>query len=152
MLTARGESRSSVRVTSGGRRLRGKPFSPRELVARIKIILRRGAWKTSKVKILSHEDLVLCGKYQVTLSGRPVPLTPHEFRLLHAFMAAPGRVFSRNELLTRLYPKHEAIVIDRVVDVHIGNLRQKIEKDPSHPRYIVTVRGIGYKFAESGSP
>jgi DNA-binding response OmpR family regulator len=67
-------------------------------------------------------------------------------------MAAPGRVFTRNELLTHLYPKHEAIVIDRVVDVHIGNLRQKIEKDPSHPRYIVTVRGIGYKFAERENP
>jgi DNA-binding response OmpR family regulator len=155
MLTARGEEIDRVSgLTLGADDYVVKPFSPRELVARVKTILRRGRLGTSKgKKILSQEDLVLdTEKYQVTLAGRPVPLTPHEFRLLHAFMAAPGRVFSRNELLTHLYPKHEAIVIDRVVDVHIGNLRQKIEKDPSHPRYIVTVRGIGYKFAESGSP
>jgi len=65
-------------------------------------------------------------------------------------MASPGRVFSRDELVNRLYPRQEAIVIDRVVDVHIGKLRQKIEKDPSNPRYILTVRGIGYQFAERG--
>jgi DNA-binding response OmpR family regulator len=66
-------------------------------------------------------------------------------------MAFPGEVFTRDELLTRLYPRHEAIVIDRVVDVHIGKLRQKIEKDPSNPEYILTVRGIGYKFAEGNA-
>jgi DNA-binding response OmpR family regulator len=155
MLTARGDEVDRVSgLTLGADDYVVKPFSPRELVARVKAILRRGRLETSKgKKMLSHEDLVLdTEKYQVTLAGRPVPLTPHEFRLLHAFMAAPGRVFTRNELLTHLYPKHEAIVIDRVVDVHIGNLRQKIEKDPSHPRYIVTVRGIGYKFAERENP
>jgi DNA-binding response OmpR family regulator len=155
MLTARGEEVDRVSgLTLGADDYVVKPFSPRELVARVKAILRRGRLETSKgKKILSHEDLVLdTEKYQVTLVGRPVSLTPHEFRLLHALMSAPGRVFSRNELLTHLYPKHEAIVIDRVVDVHIGSLRQKIEKDPSHPRYLLTVRGIGYKFAESGTP
>jgi DNA-binding response OmpR family regulator len=64
-------------------------------------------------------------------------------------MAAPGRVFTRSELLTRIYPRHEAVVIDRVVDVHIGKLRQKIEKEVTNPKYILTVRGIGYQFAES---
>jgi DNA-binding response OmpR family regulator len=63
-------------------------------------------------------------------------------------MASPGKVFSRDELLARLYPNHEAIVIDRVVDVHIGKLRQKIEKDPTSPRFILTVRGLGYQFVE----
>jgi DNA-binding response OmpR family regulator len=66
-------------------------------------------------------------------------------------MANPGRVFSREELVGRLYPKQEAVVVDRVVDVHIGKLRQKIEKDPTNPRFILTVRGIGYQFADRDS-
>jgi DNA-binding response OmpR family regulator len=128
-----------------------KPFSPRELVARVKAILRRGRLdsKTDK-KLLAYEGLVLDGeKRRVTLNGNSVLLTPHEFNLLEALMASPGKVFSRDELLARLYPKHDAIVIDRVVDVHIGQLRQKIEKDPSSPRFILTVRGLGYQFVES---
>ena len=130
-----------------------KPFSPRELVARVKAILRRGPRVSGgDRKILSHGSLVLDQeKRKVTLDGRSVLLTPHEFSLLEALMASPGKVFSREELLARLYPRHEAIVIDRVVDVHIGKLRQKVEKDPSHPKYILTVRGIGYQFAE-GDP
>ncbi len=129
-----------------------KPFSPRELVARVKAILRRGRLSTTRNRSLfSHENLVLdVEKRKVTLAGRPIPLTPHEFNLLQTLMAFPGKVFTRNELLTRLYPRHEAIVIDRVVDVHIGKLRQKIEKNPSNPEYILTVRGTGYKFVESG--
>jgi DNA-binding response OmpR family regulator len=155
MLTARGEEVDRVSgLTLGADDYVVKPFSPRELVARVKAILRRGRLETSKgKKILSREDLVLdTEKHHVTLAGRPVSLTPHEFKLLQALMSAPGRVFSRNDLLAHLYPKHDAIVIDRVVDVHIGSLRQKIEKDPSHPRHLLTVRGIGYKFAESGDP
>ena len=130
-----------------------KPFSPRELVARVKAILRRGPLVFGgERRILSHGSLVLDQeKRKVTLDGHPVLLTPHEFSLLEALMASPGRVFSRDELLARLYPRHEAVVIDRVVDVHIGKLRQKVEKDPSHPEYILTVRGIGYQFAE-GDP
>ncbi len=103
-------------------------------------------------KALSFEELTLdLEKHKVTLEGRPVLLTPHEFRLLQTLMAAPGRVFAREELLDQLYPRNEATVIERVVDVHIGKLRQKIEKDPSNPRYILTVRGIGYQFAERKS-
>jgi DNA-binding response OmpR family regulator len=119
----------------------------------VKAILRRGRLiQPTNGKILSHEGLeVNSEKYEVTVHGKLIPLTPHEFRLLQALMTAPGRVFSRAELLGYLYPRHEAVVIDRVVDVHIGNLRQKIEKDPGSPRYILTVRGIGYKFAEATS-
>ncbi len=128
-----------------------KPFSPRELVARVKAILRRGRIPAIKDKLLSSEGLVLDQeKHKVTLDGRLVELTPHEFNILHTLMAFQGKAFSRDELLTHLYPKHEANVIDRVVDVHIGKLRQKIEKDPSNPRFILTVRGLGYKFAEAG--
>jgi DNA-binding response OmpR family regulator len=127
-----------------------KPFSPRELVARVKAILRRGRQVTAKdKKILSHEDLVLdLEKRRVTLDGNHVILTPHEFNLLHALMMSPGKTFTRGELLAHLYPRHEAIVIDRVIDVHIGKLRQKIEKDPSNPQIILTVRGLGYQFVE----
>jgi DNA-binding response OmpR family regulator len=130
-----------------------KPFSPRELVARVKAILRRGRLSAIKdTKLLSHQGLIVDQeKRKVTLNGQTVVLTPHEFNLLHAIMAFPGKVFTREELLARLYPRQEAVVIDRVIDVHIGKLRQKIEKNPSRPEFILTVRGIGYKFAETNA-
>jgi DNA-binding response OmpR family regulator len=128
-----------------------KPFSPRELVARVKAILRRGRLAaTREKKVLSIEGLVLDQeKRKVTLKDHPVLLTPHEFNLLQALMSSPGKVFNRQELLAHIYPRREAVVIDRVVDVHIGKLRQKIEEDPSDPKYILTVRGVGYQFAEA---
>lgn len=128
-----------------------KPFSPRELVARVRAILRRARPNPWQAKgLLSHGELVVnLEKRKVTLNGDRVALTPSEYKLLHALMAAPGRVFTREELLNHLYPGGEA-VIDRIVDVHIGKLRQKIEDDPSSPRFISTVRGVGYQFAEAG--
>ncbi len=129
-----------------------KPFSPRELVARVKAILRRGRLTGKDKKLLSSGGLVLDpDKRKVTLNGNPVLLTPHEFNLLQALMHSPGKVFTRDELLAHIYPRHEAVVIDRVVDVHIGKLRQKIEEDPANPKYILTVRGIGYQFVESNT-
>ena len=151
MLTARGEEVDLISgLTLGADDYVVKPFSPRELVARVKAILRRGRLRSNAEKsILSHEGLVLnLEKRTVTLNHRPVQLTPHEYKLLWALMASPGRVFTRDELLDHLYPHGEA-VIDRVIDVHIGKLRQKIEDDPSNPRYIQTVRGLGYQFEES---
>ncbi len=155
MLTARGEEIDRVSgLTLGADDYVVKPFSPRELVARVNAILRRGRPGTpTQEKVLSFEGLTLdLEKHKVTLEGQPVLLTPHEFRLLQTLMVAPGKVFSREELLDRLYPRNEATVIDRVIDVHVGKLRQKIEKDPSNPRYVLTVRGIGYQFAERKSP
>ena len=127
-----------------------KPFSPRELVARVKAILRRGRMESVKdQKVYTCEGLVLdAEKYKVTINGKRVTLTPHEFSLLRTLMSSPGKVYTRDQLLDHLYPKQDANVIDRVVDVHVGKLRQKIEKEPSNPRYILTVRGVGYQFLE----
>jgi DNA-binding response OmpR family regulator len=127
-----------------------KPFSPRELVARVKAILRRA--RPDRLKStgsFTYKELHLdTEKYRVSLKGQPVSLTASEFKLLNVLMAAPGRVFPRDELLNCLYPSGEA-VIDRVIDVHISNLRQKIEEDPSKPQYVLTVRGVGYRLADS---
>ena len=150
MLTARGEEVDRISgLTLGADDYVVKPFSPRELVARVKAILRRvRSDTTAKKTVWSHNDLLLdVDKRKVSLRGRDISLTAHEYTLLKALMTRPGRVFTRAELLDRLYPGGEA-VIDRVIDVHIGKLRQKIEEDSSRPRHILTVRGIGYQFAE----
>ena len=126
-----------------------KPFSPRELVERVKAILRRArqAAPAAGARLQQGPLVVEPEKHKVTLDGRTVPLTPSEYTLLHTLMSAPGRVFSRDNLLGYLH-RHGEAVVDRVIDVHIGKLRQKIEADPSNPRFILTVRGIGYRFAE----
>ena len=125
-----------------------KPFSPRELVERVKAILRR-ARPPLEDGALRHGPLMLDPeKRKVTHDGAEIALTPSEYKLLHALLARPGRAFTRDELLGRLYERGETVV-DRVVDVHIGKLRHKIEPDPSQPRYIETVHGVGYRFAES---
>jgi DNA-binding response OmpR family regulator len=123
-----------------------KPFSMRELVARIRAVLRRVDKATLTVEVLRAADIVLDrGARQVTVGERAVHLTPTEFDLLAALMSAPGRVFSREELLTELQGfAFEAI--ERTVDVHVRNLRIKIEPDPGNPRYVETVFGVGYRF------
>ena len=155
MLTARGEEIDRVSgLTLGADDYVVKPFSPRELMARVKAILRRTARpaNTTPAK-LAHQDIELdLEKRRLRVRNETIPLTPHEYALLEALMAAPGRTFTRDELLDRLYPHGEAVVIERVVDVHIGKLRQKIEPDPAHPRHILTARGIGYYFADPAEP
>ncbi len=150
MLTAREEETDRiVGFSLGADDYVVKPFSPRELVERVKAILRRtGQRAAAAAGGLQHGPLTLePEKHKLTLNGNPVTLTPTEFKLLHALMSAPGRVFSRDDLLSRLYDHGDA-VIDRVVDVHIGHLRRKIEADPAHPRFIQTVHGVGYRFIE----
>ena len=126
-----------------------KPFSPKELVARVNAIMRRVKPEPMRENTFSHGDLVLDAyRQQVTLRGREIALTPSEYRLLKALIAVPGRIASRPELLRSLYPAG-GVVVDRVIDVHIGCLRQKIEADAAKPRYILTARGIGYRFADN---
>jgi DNA-binding response OmpR family regulator len=155
MLTARAEEVDRVAgLTLGADDYVVKPFSPRELMARVRAVLRRAPIPDPGRKArLSHADVVLdLDKRQLRVAGRPVALTPHEYAILKALMSAPGRIFTRDELIRHIYPRAEAVVIDRVIDVHIGKLRQKIEPDPSTPERILTVRGVGYRFADKQSP
>jgi len=149
MLTAREEEIDRVLGLSlGADDYVVKPFSPRELVARIKAILRRSRPVQKRSGVLQLGGLVLDPqRRRATLEGRPLELTAVEYRLLHALMEAPGRVLTREELLDRIH-EHGETVVDRVVDVHVGHLRQKLGDDPAAPRFIETVRGFGYRFAE----
>jgi DNA-binding response OmpR family regulator len=151
MLTARDEEIDRVAgLTLGADDYVVKPFSPRELVARVLAVLRRAVpHQEMPGKVLHYGDIRLdLEKRRLYVRDRAVDVTLHEYTLLKALMSAPGKVFTRDELLERLYPHGEATVIDRVVDVHIGKLRKKIESTPSNPGFILTVRGIGYRFID----
>jgi len=150
MLTAREEESERVLGLSlGADDYVVKPFSPRELVERIKAILRRvHPAQSQRNGILTRGEVTMdTEKHRVSVGQTIIDLTGTEYKLLQVLMSAPGRVFSRDELLDHFYPDGE-VVVDRVIDVHIGKLRQKIEKDPSRPRYIETVRGFGYRFSD----
>lgn len=124
-----------------------KPFSLRELTARVRAVLRRTSKSLTEPDLLHVGDVTLERTTRlVTVAGRRVDLTPSEFDLLATLMLAPGRVFSRTDLLDRVQgTTYEGY--GRAIDVHISNLRSKIEADTRHPRYIETVFGIGYCFA-----
>ncbi|MBN1121074.1 MAG: response regulator transcription factor [Anaerolineae bacterium] len=128
-----------------------KPFSLRELAARVRAVLRRANKPVREPDILRIDAISLDrGGHVVTIGGEPVDLTPSEFSLLAVLMSAPGRAFSRLELLDNLSDEpYEGY--ERTIDVHIRNLRTKIEPDPGSPSYIQTVYGVGYRFASQGS-
>jgi len=127
-----------------------KPYSLRELVARVRAHLRRtyghlaGSGEPARYTFGSVE--IDPQRVEVRLAGQPVPLTPTEFRLLLFLASNPGPVFSRSELIEKVWGYDSSIGSDRTVDVHILHLRQKIEEDPEKPRHLLTVRGAGYRF------
>ena len=126
-----------------------KPFGMKELVARINAVLRRAGGTTKTAEVLAIGKIRLDREsHIVTVNGHLIALTPSEFELLFLLMSAPGRVFPRSELLFKLQgTTFEGV--ERTMDVHIRNLRTKIEKDPSKPEYIETVFGVGYRFHAS---
>ena len=121
-----------------------KPYSPRELRARIKALLRRAADDLPQVYRFGDVEVDFA-RYEVRRGGRLIEVTPTEFKLLAAFVRHPGRVLTRDQLLDQVWG-HGVFVTDRVVDNQITNLRKKIEPKPSQPRYVINVRGVGYRF------
>jgi two-component system alkaline phosphatase synthesis response regulator PhoP len=124
-----------------------KPFSPRELAARVRTVLRRLPGERGPVEIKRGELVLNFLKHEVSVGGRPLALTPVEFKLLGVLVKEAGRVFSRAELVEKALG-YDYKGFDRTIDVHILNLRRKLEPDPVHPKYIKTAYGAGYRFSE----
>jgi two-component system alkaline phosphatase synthesis response regulator PhoP len=124
-----------------------KPFSPRELAARVRAVLRRLPGERGPDEIKFGQLTVNFPRHEASLGGRPLNLTTVEFKLLGALVKEAGRVFSRAQLIEKALG-YDFEGFDRTIDVHILNLRRKLEPDPSHPRYIKTVYGTGYKLSE----
>ncbi len=157
VLSARGTTADRIAgLTEGADDYLPKPFSPAELVLRVRRILERTGRAGSEVgssppsEPLRLGDLVVDpDRHEVTVAGRPVALTAVEFRLLTAVLAAGGRVLTRDQLLDAVYGHGDSEVLDRTIDVHVRRLRQKLGDDPNRPRYVATVRGVGYRAAPS---
>jgi len=147
MLTAKGEEIDTVLgLELGADDYMTKPFSPRELLARIKARLRRlNSPDEAVAQIIRGELRIDVTGFRVHVRGAETELTPKEFELLRVFATHPGKVYSRDELLERIWG-YEYDGDTRTVDVHVRHLRLKVEKDPSNPEYIETLRGIGYRF------
>jgi DNA-binding response OmpR family regulator len=127
-----------------------KPFSPRQMVARVRTILRRvRRGRVSHAALLRVGELVIDPvRHEVTRAGEPVECTPVEFRLLAVLAAEPNRVFTRGQLLERSHGL-DGFITERTVDVHVMNLRRKLEQEPRRPRFLRTVYGVGYKLVAS---
>lgn len=149
MLTARvDESDKLVGLELGADDYVTKPFSPKELVARVRTVLRRTELAPEpNAVIVAGEVTVDKVRMQAKVKERPVELTLTEFELLATLARQPGRVFTRAQLLDSIRGL-EVESLDRAIDAHVKNLRRKLEPDPGNPRYVLTVHGVGYKFAE----
>ena len=151
MLTARGEETDKlIGLELGSDDYIVKPFSPKELVARVRAVLRRSETQSSQTNkdLLRVADVTIdLPRMSVTVADKPIELTHTEFQLLTTLAQQPGRLFTRAQLLDAVrgvaFESYE-----RAIDAHIKNIRRKIEPDPREPRYILTVYGVGYKFAE----
>ena len=148
MLTARGEeSDRIVGLELGADDYVTKPFSPRELAARVRTVLRRAEPDAAAEERLSYNGLVIdSGTREVTRGSEPLRLTAREFDLLWFLASHPRRVFSREHLMRRVWG-YSAALDTGTVTVHMRRLREKIEDDPSRPRHLETVWGVGYRFA-----
>ena len=146
MLTARAEEADRlIGLELGADDYVVKPFSPREVVLRVRAILRRVEGEVAASEVLQAGGITLdLAAHQATVAGRPVELTPMEFELLAVLVRSPGRTFSRAQLLQQIQD-NPLEGFDRTIDVHIRNIRAKIEPDPKNPRYILTIYGVGYK-------
>jgi two-component system alkaline phosphatase synthesis response regulator PhoP len=149
MLTARvDESDKLVGLELGADDYVTKPFSPKELVARVRAVFRRIDAAPERGDVIRSGDVTLDKRrMQAKVGDRPIDLTTTEFELLATLARQPGRVFTRAQLLDSI--RGEAVEsFDRAIDAHIKNVRRKLEPDPRHPRYVLTVHGVGYKFGE----
>jgi DNA-binding response OmpR family regulator len=149
MLTARSEeSDKLIGLELGADDYLTKPFSPKELVARVRTVLRRTDRSTSLDEIVRVADLTLdVPRLRLSVGDRPIELTTTEFQLLTTLARHPGRIFTRGQLLDAVHGiAFESY--ERAIDAHIKNIRRKLEPNPREPRYILTVYGMGYKFAD----
>jgi DNA-binding response OmpR family regulator len=166
VLSARGTVGDRIQgLESGADDYVPKPFSPAELILRVQRVLERttddpgptsaataGAAAPTEPRILRHNDLTMdLDRHEVTIGDEPILLTTAEFRLLAALIGANGRVLTRDQLLDALHGLGEAEVLDRAIDAHVRRLRDKLNDEPDRPRFVATVRGVGYRAAPAAA-